>query len=219
MTNPRSAVLVLALLVPFAACDPAGGSTKCPEPTTTATPTAGSAGSLDAELVKTAAAGPAKKMKIRTDASGALVKQSVYHMDQAAIPKPVHDLTAQKFPGSKVEQVESELYREHGRVYEVEVTTADGKKCEVAASAEGAELYVECQVDPATLPAPVAATIAKLYPDAKVLEAETKVGPKMDEITVELQVGEGEHYLRMKPDGSVIERLVRIPAIVEIPLP
>lgn len=217
MTNPRSVVLVLALLGPFAACDTAGGTTKCPEPT--ATPSGGSAGALDGELVKLAAAGPAKKMKIRTDAAGALVKQSVYHADQAAIPKPVHDLAAQKFPGSKVAQVESELYREHGRVYEVEITTADGKKCEVAASAEGSELYVECQADPATLPAPVAAAIAKLYPDAKVLEAETKTGPNVDEITVELQIGEGEHYLRMKPDGTVLERLVRIPAIVEIPLP
>jgi hypothetical protein len=157
-------------------------------------------------------------MKIRTDAGGAVVKQSLYHRDLAAIPKPVHDLAAQKFPGGKTEQVESELYLEHGRVYEVEVTTTDGKKCEVAASAEGVELYTECVVEPASLPAPVTAAIAKLYPDAKVLEAETKKGPEVDEITVEVQVGGGEHYLRVKPDGTVIQRLVRIPAVVEIPI-
>jgi len=217
MTAFRSLVVVLALSVPVAACDKDGETTKCPEPPTTPA-AAGATAALDGELVKTASAG-AIKMKLRTDASGALVKQSVYHRDLAAIPKPVHDLAAQKFPGGKTAQVESELYREHGRVYEVEVTTADGKKCEVAASAEGVELYVECVVDPASLPAPVTAAIAKLYPDAKVLEAETKTGPNIDEITVEVQVGDSEHYVRIKPDGTVIERLVRVPAVVEIPLP
>lgn len=215
--TPHSLLLVLVL--PLAACAKDGASTKCPEPAATATSPAGATGALDAELVKIAAAGPAKKMKIRTDANGALVKQSVYHSDQSAIPKPVHDLAAKKFPGAKLRQVESELYREHGRVFEIEVATADGKKCEIAASAAGVELYTECQVDPATLPAPVTAAIAKLYPDAKVLEAETKVGPSVDEMTIELQVGEGEHYLRIKPDGTVIERLVRIPAVIEIPVP
>lgn len=216
MTTLRPALLVLALCLPIAACDKGGTTANCPEPTST--PAAGdAAAALDRELVETAARG-AIKMKVRTDATGGLVKQSVYHRDQAAIPKPVHELAAKKFPGSKIEYVESELYREHGRVYEIEVATADGRKCEVAASAEGAELYEECIVEAASLPAPVTDAVAKLYPGAKVLEAETKKGAKMDEITVEVQVGEGEHYVRLKPDGTVIERLVRIPAVIEIPI-
>src|SRR5688500_4302747 len=85
----RSLVVVLALSASFAACDKEGGTAKCPE--RTSTPAAGGGAALDAELVKTASAG-AIKMKIRTDAGGAVVKQSVYHRDQAAIPKPVHDL-------------------------------------------------------------------------------------------------------------------------------
>ena len=60
--------------------------------------------------------------------------------------------------------------------------------------------------------------VGKLYPGAKVLEAETKKGPQMDEITLEVQVGEGEHYVRIKPDGTLVQRLVRIPAVVEIPI-
>ena len=215
MTTLRPVLLVLALSLSIAACDK-GGSTKCPDPGTT--PAAGEPmGALDRELVETASRG-AIKMKVRTDAKGALVKQSVYHRDQAAIPKPVHELSAKKFPGGKIEHVESELYLEHGRVYEIEVTTADGRKCEVAASAEGVELYEECVVDAASLPAPVTDAVGKLYPGAKILEAETKKGPKMDEITVEVQVGEGEHYVRIKPDGTLIQRLVRIPAVIEIPI-
>jgi hypothetical protein len=215
MTTLRPVLFVLALSLPIAACDK-GGTTNCPEPVTT--PAAGEpVGALDRELVETAARG-AIKMKVRTDATGALVKQSVYHRDQAAIPKPVHELAAKKFPGSKLQYVESELYREHGRVYEIEVTTADGRKCEVAGSAEGVELYEECVVDAASLPAAVTDAVGKLYPGAKVLEAETKKGPNLEEITIEVQVGEGEHYVRIKPDGTVIERLVRIPAVIEIPV-
>jgi len=211
-------VVAFSWMFALAACDKEGGTAKCPEPATT-TPTAGGAGALDGELVKLAAAGPAQKMKLRTDAAGTLVKQSVYHADASAIPKAVHDLAAQKFPGGKLARVESELYAEHGRVYEIEMQTSDGKTCEVAASEDGTELYTECEVDPKSLPAPVNDAIAKLYPGAKILEAETKKGPKVDEITIEVQVGEGEHYVRIAPDGNVIQRLVRVPAVVEIPLP
>jgi hypothetical protein len=214
MTTLRSTVVALCLCLP--ACDKGGGPANCPEPTAATSGAATSA--LDGELVKTASHG-AIKMKIRTDGAGAVVKQSVYHHDEQAIPKPVHELAAQRFPGAKTEHVESELYAEHGRVYEIELTTADGKQCEVAASAEGTELYTECRVDPATLPAPVADAVAKLYPGAKVLEAETKKGPKLDEISVEVQAGDAEHYVRLAPDGRVLERLVRVPAIVEIPIP
>lgn len=215
MTMLRSVPLLLAFSLSIAACDKEGTETKCPD---AAAPATGDAvGALDRELVETAARG-AIKMKVRTDATGALVKQSVYHRDQAAIPKPVHELSAKKFPGGKAEYVESEFYREHGRVYEIEVTTADGRKCEVAASGDGVELYEECVVDAASLPAAVTDAVGKLYPGAKVLEAETKKGPKFDEITVEVQVGEGEHYVRMKPDGTLLERLVRIPAVIEIPI-
>lgn len=216
MTMLRQAQLIFAVSLSIVACDKEGTSTNCPD-AGTAPATGEATGALDRELVETASRG-AIKMKVRTDATGALVKQSVYHRDQAAIPKPVHELAAKKFPGSKVEYVESELYAEHGRVYEIEVMTADNRKCEVAASAEGVELYEECIVDAATLPAPVADAVGKLYPGAKILEAETKKGPKMDEISIEVQVGEGEHYIRIKPDGTLIQRLVRIPAVVEIPI-
>ena len=212
---PNHRILAVVSFAMLLACDKGGGAPQCPEPATVATNTP--TGGLDGELVKTAAAG-AIKMKVRTDVDGVLVKQSVYHHQLAAIPEPVQKLAAARFPGAKTDYVESELYAEHGRVYEIEVTTTDGKHCEIAASADAIELYTECIIAADALPAAVAATVAKLYPGAKVLEAETKKGPKIDELTVEIQVGDGEHYLRVAPDGTVIQRLVRIPAIIEIPL-
>ncbi|MCX4247266.1 acetyl-CoA carboxylase biotin carboxylase subunit family protein [Paraliomyxa miuraensis] len=173
---------------------------------------------LDAELVQTAtAASKVEKVKLRVDAQGNLVKQALYHDDAASIPAPVIELAKSKWPKATITRYETELYADRGRVYEVEVDDG-GTLCEVAASPEGAEVYTECRVDPASLSAELKAAIEQTAPGGKILEAETKKGPEVDEVTVEVEHGGRELYLRMRPDGSVIQTLQRIPAIVEIPL-
>lgn len=207
-------VLPLALL----ACGPKGsGGTANP---TDAAPTinAAPAAVLDGEIVHTAStAADVKKMKIRVDADGGIVKQSLYHGEAGALPPKVLEAAKARFPGATIRHYETELYADRGRVYEVEVDDA-GKPCELAATPEGAEVYVECEVDPASLAAELQAAIEKEAPGGKVLEAETKKGPDVDEVTVEVEVGGRELYLRMKPDGTLIQKLRRIPAIVEVPL-
>lgn len=211
------APLLLSLAVLFA-CGPKGSGGTTP-PTdgavTPATPTA----ALDREIVETAiTAANVQKVKIRVDASGGIVKQSLYHDQQSAIPAKVLELAKTKFPSGTIRHYETELYADRGRIYEVEVDDG-GKHCEVAATPEGAEVYVECEVDPATLSAEAKATIEKVAPGGKVVEAETKKGPELDEITVEVEVGGGELYLRLRSDGSLVQALRRIPAVVEVPLP
>lgn len=174
---------------------------------------------LDAELTTLARTAPkVEKMKLRLSGDGQLVKQSVYHDAADTIPEPVKALAKQKFPKGTVTGYETELYADLGRVYEVEVDDG-GKHCEVAADAEGTEVYTECEVDPATLSAAAKATIESVAPGGKVMEAESKKGPSVDETTVEVEAGGQELYLRIGPDGALIEALRRIPAIVEVPLP
>jgi hypothetical protein len=169
--------------------------------------------------VKTAiSATTVQKAKIRVDASGGIVKQSLYHDQASAIPAKVLELAKAKFPSGAIRHYESELYADRGRVYEVEVDDG-GTHCEVAATPEGVEVYVECEVDPATLSAEAKATIEKVAPGGKVIEAETKKGPELDEITVEVETAGGELYLRLRADGSLVQALRRIPAILEVPLP
>ncbi len=178
------------------------------------------AAALDAEITKTAAsAAVVEKMKVRLDGEGNVVKQSLYHGSADAIPEAVRKLAETRFPGAKVTGYETELYADRGRVYEVEVDTTDGKHCELAASPAAEELYTECEVDPATLSDAVKAAIDKAAPGGKLLEAETKKGPDLEEITVEVEAGGEEFYLRINTDGSLIQKLRRIPAVVEVPVP
>lgn len=156
------------------------------------------------------------KMKLRLDADGQWSKQSVYHGDESRIAEPVRALAAKKFPGGTATRYETEWYADHGEVHEVEVKTTDGKTCEVAAKPDGTELYVECHETEASLPAPVKDAVSTAYPDGKILEAERKTGPNLDEYTIEVQSGDAEYYLIVAPDGTLSKTLRRIPAIVEV---
>jgi hypothetical protein len=166
-----------------------------------------------------AAKGPTvERMKLRFDDAGAIVKQAVYHEDKSAIPEPVLALAEKTFPGSRQRRYETEYYADLGQVFEVEVDTADAKMCEVAARPDGELVYTECRLDPRELPEPVSARVSATFPDGKILEAERKSGPKVDEFTVEVEVGTRQFYLRVAPDGTLIAKLVRVPAIIELPV-
>lgn len=166
-----------------------------------------------------AAKGPTvERMKVRVDDKGAITKQSVYHGDRSAIPQVVLDLAEKTFPGSRPRRYETEHYADYGQVFEVEVDTADNKTCEVAARPEGELVYTECRLDVGELPKPVSDRVSATFPDGKVLEAEQKSGPDVGEFTVEVEVGGRQFYLRIAPDGTLIEKLVRVPAVIEIPV-
>lgn len=211
--------LPLTFAVLLAACHHAKPTTATPGTPTTGAPVSSSA-ALDADIVAIAAKpGAATKFKVRVDPGGAIQKQALYHLDAEAIPADIRSKAEARWAGSKASRYETEWYAEHGRVHEVEVALPDGKMCELAVKADGTELYEECHIDPATLPAPVSAKVAELFAGGKIVEAETKKGPAMDEITIEVELSGQEFYLRCKPDGTVIAKLVRIPAILEVPIP
>lgn len=192
--------------------------------TTTPEPAAGTAanavgGSLDAELVAIARTKDvAQKAKLRVDGSGNLQKQSLYHSNADAVPEAARALVAKRWPGATVRGYESERYAEHGRVDEIEVTTAEGAECELAVKQDGSALYEECRIALDAVPPAVASKVAALFPDGSIHEAETKKGEGVDELTIEVAAGGKEYYLRMKPDGEVIAKLLRIPAVLEVPI-
>jgi hypothetical protein len=208
-------LLPLALALACAPKGPTGGTTP---PTDASAPPPTTSAALDAEIVQTAiSATTVHKMKVRVDAKGGIVKQSVYHDKADALPAAVTELAKTRFPGATVRHYETELYADRGRVYEVEVDDG-GKLCEISATPEGVEVYVECQVDPASLSAELKAAVEKVAPGGKLLEAETKKGPDIDEVTVEVEHAGRELYVRLKPDGTLIQLLRRVPAIIEVPL-
>jgi hypothetical protein len=179
-------------------------------------PTKGTALHKDIMAAATSATG-VEKLKLRVDADGAVVKQALYHTDASKVPEAVRSLASKEIPGKAV-RYENEFYAELGAIFEVEVQGKDGKRCEVAAREDGTLRYKECRVKAKELPVEVTRKLGELHPKGKILEAEAKKGPEVDEVTVEVKDGARTFYIRLQPDGTVIAEYLRIPAIVEVPI-
>lgn len=155
-------------------------------------------------------------VQVDTDAAGRIAKCAVYHDDAARMPDAVLRLADRKFPGAGTRFFETELYAEHGPVYEVVVETREGRHCEIAGRPDGTELYTECSLTRAEVPREVLAAATKLLPQGVLEEAEAKRGPKIDEIDLEMRVGTALHYLRYTPKGELIDHLVRMRGSVHV---
>jgi hypothetical protein len=192
-THLRTVLVAVALL----ACDRPVSGTRTPD-----------------DMLPTA--GHVQWVEVDTDADGKIAKCTVYHDRAGDVPQPVHELAARKFPQAKKRYFETELYAEWGLVYEVELETADGRHCEVAGKPDGTELYTECEIRPEDIPAPVQQAVRALLPGGELREAEEKRGPSIDEVDLQLQVGDELHYIRYQSDGTKIQHLVRIRGEVEV---
>ena len=228
MAPMRPLTLVLPVVLVLPACGTS--STTTPETTPPADAAAatvvdegpaaaGGTATLHASVAEAATGAPkVEKIKLRLDKSGAIVKQAVYHDDESRIAAPVLELAKKEFPGSKPVHFETEWYADLGDVQEVEVETADGKHCEVAAKPTGELVYKECGESPESLPDPVKKAVDAAVPGGKILEAESKKGPDVDQFSIEVESGGVEYYLIITPDGTMQHKLKRIPAIVEVPV-
>ena len=136
----------------------------------------------------------------------------------AALPAAVTALREAQFPGSEVRNYETEFEREHGRVFEIEVTTKDKQECELSAKPDGTLVYTECHIAAKTLAPGVVAAIEKAVPGAKISEAEKKTYPDgRAVISVEVTAGGKQHELYFEGDALVRHELV-LPAEIEVPV-
>ena len=173
---------------------------------------------LDAEIVRAAAtAAGVTKLKLEVEADGTIREMSLYHNDAGALPPAVTALREQQYPGSKVRAYETEFDREHGRVFEVEVTTQTKQECELSAKPDGTLIYNECHISPKELSGPIKSAIEKAVPGAKIVEAEKKTYPDGRAIvSVEVSVGGKMHELYFEGDGLTRHELV-LAAEIEVP--
>ena len=189
-------------------------------PAAPSAPQAPAAPNLDADIMRAAStATGVQKLKIEAESDGSLRELSLYHTDESALPPAVLALREKQYPGSKIRAYEIEFEREHGRIFEVEVTTKDGQACEYSAKPDGTLVYDECHIDPKALTAGVHAAITAKLPGAKILEAEKKTYPDGRTIhSVEVRVGDREHELYFDGDQLIRHELV-FPAQLEVPAP
>ncbi len=161
-----------------------------------------------------------EKIKLRTNAASDLVKISLYHKDETAIPDASKATATAKYPGSKSNSYyESELYSDHGKVFEADLVTADNRKCEVASLKDGTFLYTECDIKKEELPKEIADAIAKVAPGGEIIEAEKKESPWGNGYTAEVKAGGALHYLKLNATGDLIWHGVRISAELDITIP
>lgn len=176
-------------------------------------------GAIDGRLLASAQAADAREVELHFDEDGVAAKISVEHEGAAAAPEAVRKLAESKWPGATLTDYELELYRDVGLVHEVEIKTADGKECEVSMTDGGALRYTECEVAPASLPAPVTAAIAAAAPGPEVTEAELRqVADGSEHYRVEVKSGGRVFYLRIKADGTLLGKAVRLKAEVTVPV-
>ena len=222
LMRPLAAPLMLLL----SACGGTTATTPDSTPPADAAPatvadeggTSGTA-TLHAAVAEAAKGAPkVDKMKLRLDASGAIVKQSVYHNDESRIAGPVLETAKKEYPDAKIKHYETEWYADLGDIHEVEVETKDGKHCEVAAKPSGELVYTECEESADSLPDAVKKAVDAAVPGGKILEVETKKGEGREEYTVEVESDGTEYYLIIAPDGTMKNKLKRIDAIVEVPV-
>lgn len=165
---------------------------------------------LDPEIVAAAVtAAGVTKVKIEAETDGTIREMSLYHNDAAALPAAVTALREAQYPGSKVRAYETEYDRDHGRVFEIEVTTKDKQDCELSARPDGGLVYTECHIPAKSLPGPVVSAIDKAVPGAKILEAEKKTyvdGRAI--VSVEVTAGGEKHELYF--EGDALSRHVRV---------
>jgi hypothetical protein len=202
-------------------------------PATPAADASASPGQVDPELVRAALAG-ASKMKLELEADGSVRKIAVYHHDAATVPEAVTKKALETFPGATIRKYETEFYRDKGRVFEVEVTTADKQSCEVSARADGSLVYTECELPAASLPAEIVAAVARDAAGRKTLEAERKNHADGSvEFVVEVAAAPdpkakakkdededaGAEELYYDAAGKLLRREIVIPAEIEITRP
>ena len=73
----------------------------------------------------------------------------------------------------------------------------------------------------AELPEAVASRVSATIADGKILEAEYKQveGEADESYSVEIEADAREYYLRIAADGTLLSKHLRVPALVELPIP
>lgn len=173
-------------------------------------------GAIDAQIAAaTVSAKGVVKLKIYAFADGKLRKIALYHTDPAQVPEAVKAAAKATFGDAPAQYYESEVYADLGRIFEVEVKTKDGEK-EFAAKPDGTLVYIESPLKPEAVPAALMTAANAIVPNAKLLEVEHKKGPSVEEYGFKFDASGIIHYLRLAPDGTLVNHGLRFPAEVEV---
>ncbi|HGG57780.1 MAG TPA: hypothetical protein ENK31_08305 [Nannocystis exedens] len=200
----------------------ADNTAKKPATTAPEEPSTAAIGSLDRGFITGIREhSKVEKIEIEIAADGVIRELALYHMDAGKIPESVRKRAEASYPGAKITGFESEVEGPPRRqVYEVELETAEGQKCEIEAGEDGVQIYSECEVDLAKLSEELKAAAAKTLPEGTIKEAEVvQQGDDAPAKTIiEVEVGESTHKLVFVGD-QLKRHVLEIKAEIELDLP
>ena len=176
-------------------------------------------GFIDPRMAAAAQSETAKEVELILDGSGAITKIAVEDTNGDKTPPALRKLAEATFPGSTLGRYEQEIYPDRALVHEVEVKTADGKTCEVSANEAGVLRYSECNLKPEEIADAARKALDAALPGAEIVEAELRRTPgNPDEYRIEVTSGARKWYFRISPEGTVLERAIRVEAEITIPV-
>ena len=204
--------LVLAFALGFAVSLVAGAPAQ-------AAAAAEDAGRLDPTLADLAArAAGTEEVRLSLAEGGAVAGLAVFHSDAERTPEPVRALAVEEFPGATVLRYRAELLADIGRGFEVELLTVEGAEVAVAARSDGTLVFRRTAVAFADAPEPVRKAVEAALPGGKVVDTAREQGPEIDRFLVDVRAGGRPHLLRLDPAGKVLDHVLRVPGLVDLPL-
>jgi hypothetical protein len=206
----RRLVALLALCLLTAACSPH------PQKRADTMPTEQPAAGLPKTLTELLASGKARKARIYLDASGRVVKASLY-VQAADLPDWVLPLAETTIGAGSEDSYEVEYYEGIGMAYEV-TRQVEGVRREVSFGEDKRVLYTEVLVERDALPQPAKDAITQAEASGATFKRSVKksVTGGDEQLQVRLISGENEHRLVFTLAGELLSRSLDTPARVEI---
>ena len=167
------------------------------------------------------------RASLRVEADGSIQKVSLYSTDFYGLPEAIRARLEGDLKDAGYDHFELEHYAGIGRIYELTKKREEGAKegeekvCELALREDGKEAYKECAIALSEAPKAVQAKIEERAPGAKVLEIEQWMSEEtaLKLFEVELEKDKKKHYLRIKPDGTLLGHYVQVPARISLAVP
>jgi len=154
--------------------------------------------------------------KLYLAADGKVEKYTVY-VTKDGVPAWVHEMADEKIGKGEPHSFEVEQYDDGSNVYEVK-RKVGGKLMELSVRTDRSIKYIERQLEEKDIPEAgraVIKSVANFMPEGYFI----KEGPAMAEYQIRGKIGELQHRIRLRKDGSLVAVQKFLPATFEIAVP
>ena len=159
----------------------------------------------------------AEHITIRLDKNGDIGRISIHRKDYNRVPRAVRERVEIELPQSVFREYEVELFpNENDKIYTVEVRTTVGEICKTSTTFAGILRWTACRVEALQLPTAVRATAISNVPLGAIVTLEKPRNSSDNTYNVKMSDGAKVYRMRIREDGQLVEKRVRIPTWLEV---